>query len=223
MFSEGVPMILGGDELSHSQQGNNNAYCQDNTITWLDWELNERRQKFLDFVRKCTRIWREQPVLQRRKFFNGRALRGSDIKDISFFSPDGCEMSDETWDAPSTKYLGVRLAGDLMNEFDERGEPIIGDTLLLLINAHWEEISFTLPKTRDEHLWESMVDTNAPQAPPKIFHGGDQYNVFGRSLVLLRTTMREGTREKVTPAQIESLRKKARRSNQPTPNIPPLR
>jgi glycogen operon protein len=222
LFSEGVPMLLGGDELGHSQQGNNNAYCQDNALTWLDWNVDEKSQKFLDFVRKCTRIWCEQPVLQRRKFFNGRALRGSDIKDISFFGPDGNEMSDEAWNASSTKCLGVRLAGDLMNEFDERGEPIIGDTLLLLINAHWEEIPFTLPKTRDEHIWQTMIDTNAPEAPPAAFNGGEQYGVYGRSLVLLRTMLHEEANANVTAAQIETLRKEARRANQPTPNSPPL-
>src|SRR3954449_12057162 len=94
-FSEGVPMLLAGDELSHTQHGNNNAYAQDNEISWLDWDLDERRKKFLEFVKKCSQIWAEQPVLQRRKFFQGRAIRGEQIKDITFFEPSGREMSDE--------------------------------------------------------------------------------------------------------------------------------
>jgi isoamylase len=101
MFSEGVAMILGGDELSHSQNGNNNAYNQDNEISWLNWNLDndKRRLAFLEFVRKCTTVWRSQPVFQRRKFFVGRPIRGSEIKDISFFDPSGTEMSDEAWNA----------------------------------------------------------------------------------------------------------------------------
>src|SRR5262249_13561076 len=87
MFSLGVPMIRGGDELSQSTNGNNNTYCQDNETTWLNWELNEEQQRFLDFVQRVTRLWREQPVFQRRKFFLGRAIRGSEIKDISWFGP----------------------------------------------------------------------------------------------------------------------------------------
>ncbi len=222
MFSEGVAMILGGDELSHSQQGNNNAYCQDNELTWVDWKLDDRKAKFLEFVKNCTRIWHEQPVLQRRKFFLGRALRGSEVKDISFFGPDGNEMSDEAWDAPITKCLGVRLAGDVMNETDERGEPIIGDTLLMLINAHWEEIHFTLPKTRDEHVWQTMIDTRESATSPSVFKGGDYFKLYGRSLALLRTTLQEEAGRTVTSAQVNLLRKEARRANQPTPNIPPL-
>jgi isoamylase len=97
MFSEGVAMMVAGDELGHTQHGNNNTYCQDNGLTWLGWELDERKRNFLEFCKRCTRIWREQPVLQRRKFFVGRPIRGSDIKDISFFEPSGREMSDAAW------------------------------------------------------------------------------------------------------------------------------
>ena len=217
-------MIFGGDELSHSQNGNNNTYCQDNELTWLDWNLDERRQKFLDFVRKCTRIWHEQPVLQRRKFFSGRSLRGRrhQGRHAPSFGPDGNEMNDEAWNAPITKCLGVRLAGDLMNEFDERGEPIIGDTLLLLINAHWEQLDFTLPKTRDEHIWQTMIDTNEPDAAPRVLHGGDKYPLFGRTLTVLRTSLREEAGAETTAVQVDALRKEARRANQPVPNTPPL-
>ena len=97
MLSQGVSMLLAGDEFGHTQKGNNNAYCQDNELTWLNWDLDERQQKLLEFTRKLSRIWREHPVFQRRKFFQGRALRGSDIKDISFLEPSGAEMSDEAW------------------------------------------------------------------------------------------------------------------------------
>src|SRR5205823_5817820 len=97
---------------------NNNAYCQDNELTWLDWELDEREREFLDFVRKVTRIWVKQPVFQRRHFFQGRSIRGSDIKDISWLEPSGGEMADGDWDVGFVKCLGVRLAGDLIGEVD---------------------------------------------------------------------------------------------------------
>src|SRR5262249_5088978 len=151
LLSQGVPMLLGGDELSHTQRGNNNAYCQDNELTWLNWELNDEQTRFLDFTRNVARIWREQPVFQRRKFFKGRAIRGSDIRDVSWFGPSGEELSDEAWNEDFVRCLGVRLAGDLIGDTDARGEPIRGDTLLLLLNAHHEEISFTVPAAKVEH------------------------------------------------------------------------
>jgi isoamylase len=222
LFSEGVAMLLGGDELSHTQQGNNNAYNQDNELTHLNWELDPRKRKFLEFCRKCTRIWREEPVLQRRKFFLGRAIRGCEIKDISFFDPSGNEMNDQAWDAPFVKCMGVRLAGDIINEVDERGEPIRGDTLLLLLNAHWEEIPFTLPAARDEHLWETMLDTRDDDSPLRVCRPLEQYPLFGRCLALLRTVNIDQAGQLTTPAQMDNLRKEARRANEPTSQNPPL-
>jgi glycogen operon protein len=223
LFSQGVPMILGGDELSHTQNGNNNTYCHDSDLTWLNWELDDRRKRFFEFVKRCTSVWNEQPALQRRKFFIGRAIRGSDIKDISFFDPSGQEMNDEQWNTHFVRCLGMRLAGDMINDMDERGEPIAGDTLLLLINAHWEEIRFTLPKTREEHVWQSLIDTARPDDPPKIYRGErDRFPLFGRSLALLRTVPVQQADQKVTPAQVQTLRKEARRASVPNPHEPPL-
>jgi isoamylase len=190
LFSEGVPMIYGGDELSRSKGGNNNTYCQDNELTWHNWDLGDTRKRdFLDFCRRCSRIWAEQPALQRRKFFQGHKLRGSDIKDLTFFAPSGHEMSDEEWSAPHTRTLGMRLAGDLINEVDERGEPIRGETLLLLINSHWEEVPFKLPTTSKGMVWETLVDTRDPNAPVRICRGGETFPLFGRSLAMLAAVM----------------------------------
>ena len=111
-----------------------------------------------------TQVWHEQPVLHRRKFFQGRAIRGTDIKDISWFEPSGQEMSDAAWDAGFVKCLGVRLAGDLIGDVDERSEPIRGDTLLILLNAHHEELPFQLPPTLAGQHWELVFDTAHPQA-----------------------------------------------------------
>jgi glycogen operon protein len=221
-LSQGVPMLCGGDELSHTQQGNNNAYCQDNELTWLDWELDEGQQQFLEFVRRVARLWKEQPVFQRRRFFQGRAIRGSDIKDISWFSPSGEEMADADWHAGFVKCLGVRLAGDLIGDVDERGEPVVGETLLLLLNAHHEAIPFTLPQTRAEHHWERLLDTFDPALDAALLDGGAKYAVQGRSLVVLRTLMRQEERPTVTPAQAELLRKEVRKVPQPTPNVVPV-
>ncbi len=218
LFSEGVPMVVGGDELSHSNRGNNNVYCQDNELTHFDWNLDPRRRSFLNFVKRCTRIWREQPVLQRRKFFIGRAIRGTDIKDITFFGPDGQEMTDEAWNTGWARSLGVRLAGDLINETNERGDPIVGDTLLLLLNGHWEEIPFTLPTTKPEHVWECMINTADPDGPIRICRGGEQYKLLGRSLALLRTTPAEQAGQVANQVQLDALRRQLQTPAVPSPS-----
>jgi glycogen operon protein len=215
MFSQGVPMIFAGDELSHTKNGNNNTYCHNNELTWPSWELDERKQKFLEFVRTCTRIWKEQPVLQRRKFFHGRPIRGTGIKDISFFEPSGNEMSDAAWESGWVQCLGVRLAGDMISEVDERGEPIKGDTLLLLLNAHWEEIPFTLPDTAGGDVWQTLIDTAEPDRPlpVKVRPAREQFPLYGRSLALLRTVRPEQAGQELTSTQADVLRKEAARTS----------
>ncbi len=222
LLSEGVSMIFAGDDLSHTKGGNNNTYCQDNELTWLDWHLDERKQKFLDFVRKCTRIWKEQPVLQRRKFFQGRDLRGSGTKDISFFDLSGTEMTDQQWNEPNARSIGIRLAGDEIGDLTDRGEPIRGDTLLMLFNSHWEELPFTLPAARQEHVWESMLDTARPDAPAKMYEPGQQFPLFGRSVVVLHTVTRQEVGQLITVAQLSTLREEADRGNSSTAGSAPL-
>jgi glycogen operon protein len=216
MLSQGVPMLLGGDELSHTQKGNNNTYCQDNELTWLNWELNDEQKEFLEFVRRVTAIWREQPVFQRRKFFQGRRIRGSDIKDISWIDPSGHEMSDAAWDGVAAHCLAVRFAGDLIGDVDERGDPVVGDTLLLLLNAHHEARPFTLPATKPEHHWERLLDTADPTSATEYWVGGDQYRLQGRSLALLCTRVPEETGQAVSTSQVETLRRETRRLPQAT-------
>jgi glycogen operon protein len=193
LFSQGVPLMRGGDELSQTKQGNNNTYCQNNDLSWLDWDLDESRQSFLEFVRQCAAIWSSEPVLQRRKFFIGRAIRGNGIKDISFFNPDGNEMDDQAWNDADTKCMAVRLAGNRLDETDERGEPIAGNTLILLLNAHWEEIPFTLPESDDGDGWEALVDTGEVERPlaQRICRPGEPFPLLGRSLALLRSVPRQ--------------------------------
>ena len=212
LLSQGVAMILGGDELGHSQQGNNNCYCQDNPLTWLNWDLDENQKDFLEFVKKAIRIWMLQPVFQRRKFFKGRALRGSDITDISFFNPAGQEMSDADWTTGYIKCMGLRLAGDLIDDENERGEPVVGETLLLLLNAHHEPLPFSLPTTKPEHQWQRLLDTSEDGNVPFTFRGGDIYTLKDRSLAVLSARDPARLVQLLPDARAESLLATASRS-----------
>jgi isoamylase len=183
LLSLGVPMICAGDELGHTQNGNNNAYCHDDELSWLKWDLNDEQREFLEFVRTVARIMHEQPVFQRRNFFLGRSIR-EEVKDISWFDPKGEEMSDESWKAGFARCLGVRLDGEIIGEVDEHGKCIVGDTLILLLNAHYEPIPFNLPTTKGDMKWQVLVDTAAPAT------AGTQldtlkYELKGRSMAVL--------------------------------------
>jgi isoamylase len=185
MLSQGVPMIRGGDELSQSHHGNNNAYCQDNEISWLDWTITPEEQHFLDFTRLLIRLRLSHPVLHRRRFFQGRSIRGAGIKDISWFDPNGEEMTDEAWNAPFVKCIGVRLAGDAIDERTERGERISGQTILLLLNADENPVSFAIPALPEKRYWEEIVDSSTGMQVPAILRGGDHYELQERSSVVL--------------------------------------
>jgi glycogen operon protein len=187
LVSQGVPMLLGGDELGHTQLGNNNAYCQDNELTWLNWELTKEQQALLDFVRRAVQMQREQPVLCRRRFFHGRPLRGLDVKDVTWLSPSGQEMSDADWTANFVRTLGMMLSGDVIPEPDERGERIVGDTLLVLLNAHRDSLSFQLPAPRPngEH-WEVLFDTADASMESHNLPPGHIYALQGNSVAILR-------------------------------------
>src|SRR5690606_5065650 len=129
------PMMLGGDEFGRTQQGNNNAYCQDNEISWYDWEIDERQQALLDFTRRLIQLRKEHPALRRRKFFQGRPIHGSEIHDISWLRPDGTAMTDTEWEADWRRSIAVRLGGDALGELDRNGDPVTDNNLLLLFNA----------------------------------------------------------------------------------------
>jgi glycogen operon protein len=191
-------MICAGDELGHSQKGNNNTYCHDSELTWLDWTLDEEGRDFLAFVRRVIALRRSQPVFQRRSFFQGRGIRGADVKDISWLSPSGREMNDEAWTSGSLRCLGVRLAGDRIGELNERGEHIVGDTLLILLNAHHEPVPFTLPAHLPGQRWECLLDTALPASEPAALSETRPYTLAGRSLAVLR--VRQNAEEKVTEA-----------------------
>jgi glycogen operon protein len=186
LLSQGVPMIRAGDELGQTKGGNNNAYCQDNEINWLHWDLTPAQQAFLDFTRAVIALRRAEPVLHRRKFFQGRAIRGAGIKDIVWFAPHGNEMTDEAWNAPLVRSLGVRLAGDAIDEVTERAARVRGDTLLLLLNADANPLAFTLPPNGEGQYWEEIADTANGAGAPTPLHGGDQFEVQGRCVAVFR-------------------------------------
>jgi glycogen operon protein len=184
LLSVGVPMISGGDEVGRTQLGNNNAYCHDSELSWTPWELSLEQQQFLAFVRRLVRFRRANPVLARRKYFHGRAIRGADAKDIYWLDPSGREMTDEAWNAPFVRSLGVLMVGNALDEVDERGRQVRGDTLLILLNAHHEEVPFALPTITDGTVWVRTIDTIEPYVPERRFIGGERYSLQGRTLVV---------------------------------------
>jgi glycogen operon protein len=189
LLSQGVPMICGGDEIGRTQRGNNNAYCQDNEISWYDWTLDGARRDLLSFARRLIAFRKQHPVLRRRRFFQGRRLRGSEVKDLAWFRPDGKEMTDEDWEAGFARSLALRLAGDAIAETDEKGRPIVDDTLLILLNAHHTELAFTLPAHKRGVRWDPLIDTAASHKYPRKvlpLKGGDQYELAPRSVAVLR-------------------------------------
>ena len=180
MLSQGVPMICGGDEIGRTQRGNNNAYCQDNEISWTDWNIQPWQKDLLQFMRRMIALRRDEPVLRRRKFLQGREIRGAGIRDIVWYEPSGNEMSDEDWNAHVVRCLGVLLNGSGLEETDENGEPVVGDTLFLMFNAHHEAVSFILP-TQPSGRWERLVDTADPSPTRHYVLRRQQYKLRGRS------------------------------------------
>jgi isoamylase len=189
LISQGVPMLLGGDEFGRTQNGNNNAYCQDNELSWFHWEKWDENQKALfEFTRRLIQLRHQHPVFRRPKFFQGRRIRGSQIKDVMWFNPGGNEMSEKDWSLPLARCLGMMLSGDTIDVLAFQGEPIRDDTFLFLMNAHYETISFLLPG--EENIeWQLLLDTANESgflAEPKSFPSGDELPVIDRGVCLLK-------------------------------------
>jgi len=181
-------MLCGGDEMGRTQQGNNNAYCQDNETSWVDWNLDDADQRLLSFTRKLIQFRKAHAELQRRKFFQGRPLCSADMKDLTWHRPDGGEMVEAEWRQATLRAFGFRLCGDAMDDVNERGEPITDDTLLVLLNAGPESVGFVLPTPHPGVAWEVMVDTDDSALPEPSPHlaDGSRVAVVGRSLKVLR-------------------------------------
>jgi glycogen operon protein len=186
LLSQGVPMIAAGDELGKTQRGNNNAYCHDDELSWLDWDLDDRRRALLGFTRRLVHLRLSQPVLQRRRFYRGAHLWDSSLKDLAWFRPDGAEMTEEDWQKPFARSVAFLLGGDAIGGVDDRGQRIVGDTLLVLMNAWHERVTYRLPDVAWGSEWEILLDTaGATDAKRDLVAGGAAVPVEARSLVLL--------------------------------------
>jgi glycogen operon protein len=191
LLSQGVPMINAGDELGRTQQGNNNAYCQDNEISWIDWQLNERDQSLFDFTCALIALRNEHPSLRRPKFFQGRKIRGAEIRDLTWLNPDGTEISDDQWDEEWMRTLGMQLAGGTLDVIDEQGDPLVDDTLLILLNAHDDTVPFTLPAApgnsgHGDAAWELLLDTASPDAKAGTMKPATSFNLQARTVAMFR-------------------------------------
>jgi isoamylase len=184
IFSQGVRMVLGGDELGRTQAGNNNAYCQDNEISWLRWPLSPEDHDLLEFTRECLRIFRSNPVFRRRTFFTGRPIADGGVKDLTWLRPDGKEMTDADWGDQQRQVLGMLIDGQATDETDERGRPTFGDTVLLLLNGGAKSTPFALPFGRADGSWQELVNTAKVGLPKTV--KGRSVHLGAHSLILLR-------------------------------------
>jgi glycogen operon protein len=182
-LSQGVPMLLAGDEIGHTQGGNNNVYCQDNPISWIDWENADGN--LLEFVQSLIRFQHSHPVFRRRRWFQGRPIRGKELADIHWFKPSGEEMLDQDWQTSYAKSLGVFLNGKAIPSPTQKGERVTDDNFCVLFNAHWETIQFTLPQKWGSR-WLKVFDTAENCAPSTTFGPGERVQVTARSIVVLQ-------------------------------------
>jgi glycogen operon protein len=196
LFSQGVPMMLHGDELGRTQGGNNNGYCQDNDISWIQWILDEDDQKLLAFTQSLVKLRREHPVFRRRRFFAGSADHGgeSELGDIAWFTPEAQHMDEEAWSNGLAKSLMIFLNGSAIPEPDPRGQQILDDSFLVMFNAHDEPLAFTLPEEEYGAHWIPVIDTALHEIDASPLDPTWQIQVQPRSLVVLRCP-----REEVSP------------------------
>ena len=192
LLSQGVPMLLAGDEFGRTQQGNNNAYCQDNELSWVDWDLQGEQLGLMAFVRRLIQLRMSHPILHRRRFFEGRPIHGGEVKDILWLAPDGNEMSDHAWHEWHARVLGVVLVGDQLEETDDHGHQLKDHNFLLLLNAHHEAVSFIIPSLPGKARWYTLFDTSRDGGLRAEDHYlcGEEYALAGQSLVLLRQRRR---------------------------------
>jgi isoamylase len=191
LLSQGVPMVLGGDELDRTQRGNNNAYCQDNELSWTDWSRDARREDFLEFAQRLVLLRRRHPVFSRRRYVRADTLTAEGLKEILWLAPDGREMRESDWQQEFARCLGVYLAGGAIERRGRRGELIKDSNFLVLFNAHHETITFNMPEVLSAKPWETVLDTAADDPfARRAVPAGENYALQGRSLVVLQETTR---------------------------------
>ena len=182
MLSQGTPMVSAGDEFGRTQEGNNNAYCQDNEISWLHWDLDEDQKGLVAFFRRMTALFHLYPALRRSRFFTGERNPVTKVRDVTWIDANGLEMTQETWDNDLTRCFGMLLDGRA--QVSRVKKPVVGVTVLAIFNAHHDVVNFTLPRTPQSSGWNRLVDTSDPDLPAHIFRFGDVYEVTGRSMLL---------------------------------------
>jgi isoamylase len=187
-LSVGTPMLGMGDELGRTQFGNNNAYCQDNELSWVNWDLDARGKALLAFTQKCFALRKRQPVLQRRNFFMGATLEDSRFRDLAWFRPDGQEMTQKDWEEPHVRSLGWFLGGDAIGARSPDGAVVTGDSLLIYLNAHHEAVTVTLPPPAWGDAWEVELETAREHTSVETHAAQGQYTLAARALVVLRQT-----------------------------------
>ena len=186
ILSQGVPMLCGGDEVARSQRGNNNGYCQDDELTWYDWNLDEPRKRLLEFTSKLIHLRTKHPNLRRRKFFQDRTIKGSLVRDIVWYNTDGNELGDEHWQESWNRTVGLMLNGETLGVTDEDGRMIVDDSFLILVNAYHEGIEFTLPRAGEGKHWIQVVDTEHMDDPFQEVPAVDKVIMGGRSVRIFR-------------------------------------
>jgi len=185
ILSQGVPMLCGGDEVARSQRGNNNGYCQDDELTWYDWNLDEPRRRLMDFTARLINLRRSHPNLHRRRFFQDRTVKGSVMRDIAWYNTDGNELADEQWGEHWNLSVGVLLNGNTLGVTDEQGHPVVDDSFLILVNAFHEGVEFKLPPTtREDATWHQVIDTQNIDDPFAEATVSDKVIIGGRSFML---------------------------------------
>jgi isoamylase len=183
-LSQGVPMLLAGDEMSRTQKGNNNAYCQDNELSWVHWVKAD--QDLIDYTTKLISFRQSHPAFSRRKWFQGQPIKGMGVEDIAWFLPDGTEMTEEHWNTSFAKSLGIYLNGKGIHKFSAKGEPILDDSFYLIFNAHHEPLGYTIPEAKYGERWIKHLDTfSGVIDPSETYNPGDVITVEGRSIILL--------------------------------------
>ncbi len=180
-------MIYAGDEIGHTQMGNNNAYCQDNPISWLSWVLQPADRDLLAFVHRIINLRKRHPVFHRRRFFQGRPIKGANVKDVLWLNPAGNEMSEDQWRDASVRCMGMFLSGQGLDETDGRGRKLGDEDFLVLLNAHHEDIEFTLPALHAGSQWSAWMDTSRESGlrSAETFEAGKAYPLQTRSMVVL--------------------------------------
>ncbi|MNM53730.1 Glycogen debranching enzyme [compost metagenome] len=184
LLAQGTPMIVAGDEFSRTQHGNNNAYCQDSEIGWVNWQLDDEGAALLKFVKRLTKLRLAYPVLRRSRFLVGDYNEAIGVKDVTWLAPDGGEMSVEQWQDSQGRCLGMLMDGRAQVSGIQR--PGADATLLLIVNAHHDALMFTLPQVPEGEYWNCLIDTDRPQLRKGERHEfASQFELSGRSLVLL--------------------------------------